>query len=102
MKRRNFLLSIPIIGAAVKALITEYSEQKERGFNVKILKEKLDSIRKYPLTESECYDGTKIHPYVMDEVAMVGHPRPPDWVKRFKFIRTKSLFPQKRNSNSRG
>jgi hypothetical protein len=54
MKRKEFLLSLPLIGILGKA-IANPDPQEVRDFNVKILKEKLDEIRKYPLTERETF-----------------------------------------------
>lgn len=53
MNRKSFLLSLPLIGLAAKAL--SKSEEQKTFFNAKRLKERQDFLRKYPLTEKECY-----------------------------------------------
>lgn len=53
MKRKNFLLSLPLIGMAVKAL--SKTEEPKPMFDEKRLKERRDYLLKYPLTERECF-----------------------------------------------
>lgn len=53
MKRRSFILSIPLIGLVAKALAKP--EVSKPFFNEKRLKERRDYLLKYPLTERECF-----------------------------------------------
>lgn len=71
MNRKQFLLSLPLIGGAIKAIADREPVTKPQ-FDVKKLTARKEELnRLYPFTKSECC--------------------PPEWVKHYQIVRTNAV-----------